>query len=172
MNLAQQLQTQIAREVPFGDVIIKVRLAPLDLWIKDGKVPTFFQETYLKATGGNKAERTITAEEAEKNGRDEIAFREQVVRYCLVDPPITPEGQEPKKNELTIEQVQLIPGLYEFVYGFGIFRGAQAVLNTKGGGIKADDLNTFREESGQSDSSGGDGGAVQSETISAAGIAG
>lgn len=172
MNLAQQLQNQIAREVPFGGVLIKVRLAPLDLWIKEGKVPTFFQETYLKATGGNNAERSITAEEAEKNGRDELAFREQVVRYCLVDPPIAPEGKEPTKNELSIEQVQLIPGLYEFVYGFGIFRGAGAVLNTKGGGIKADDLSTFRGESGQSDSSGGDGGAVQSEAVSLAGATG
>ena len=172
MNLAQQLQTQIARDVPFGGVIIKVRLAPLDLWIKDGKVPTFFQETYLKATGGNKAERTITAEEAEANGRDEIAFREQVVRYCLVDPPIAPDGQEPKKNELSLEQVQLIPGLYEFVYGFGIFRGASAILNTKGGGIKADDLNTFREELGQSVGDSSDGGTVQSEAVSTAGATG
>lgn len=172
MTLTQQLQNSIVREVPFGGVTIKLRLAPLDLWIKEGKVPTFFQEQYLRTSGGDKTVRKISPDEAEQYGREELAFREQVVRYCLVDPSVTPDGQEPKETELTMEQVQLIPGLYEFVYGFGIFRGSEAVLNTKGGGIKADDLATFRDESGQPDRTGAHSTEVLDAPVSTAGAAG
>jgi hypothetical protein len=172
MLLAQQLQNTIVCEVPFRDRTIKLRIAPLDLWIKEGKVPTFFQEQYLRTSGGDKTVRKISPEEAEQYGREELAFREQVIRHCLVDPPVAPGGQEPKENELTMEQVQLIPGLYEFVYGFGIFRGNKAVLNTKGGGIKADDLATFRDESGQPDRAGAHGTEVLDAPVSTAGAAG
>lgn len=172
MTLAERLQQSIIHDVPFRGETIKLRLAPLDLWIRQGKVPTFFQEQYLKTTGGSKDVRAVDADEAQQNGADELAFREQVVRYCLVDPAITPEGQPSKDGELTIEQVQLIPGLYELVYGFGIFRGSQAILNTKGGQIKADDLATFRDEPEQPAGARAHGGAIQSEAISAVGTAG
>ena len=56
--------------------------------------------------------------------------------------------------------------------GYGVYRGVQAIINTKGGEIKADDLDKFRDEQSESDSSGSDGGTVRQEAIGDAGAVG
>lgn len=172
MNLAQQLTSLSAQEVEFKGVKLKLRVAPLDLWVQRGDVPLYYQSEYLSAIGGKTEQPDLTSAQAIQKGRDDLAFKEKAIRYCLIDPPLTAENAEKKEGEITFEEIQAIEDLYEFLWAFAIYRGKVSTIKTKGGEINADDLATFRQEQGQPVSDSSNGGAVLDASVNIAGAVG
>lgn len=170
MSQAQQLKNLIGEVVDFRGVKLRLRLAPLEIWVNNGRMPARYRADYLRGLSGGFDAQLPVIEDPEAESLEFIQFREDVVRFALMEPKIAPRDTEPKKDEVALEDLQQIPDLYNFVFAYATFNG-NAMIPTREGSVSADALSTFREESQPNDADRSDSADIRTETFAVAGAA-
>lgn len=163
-----KLQADEGREVEFNGFPLKLRFAPLEVWVQAGRVPQYLASQFLQAQ--------VTTDYAESpqasldDAKQFLEFKRAVIEHCAIEPRIT-YGND--ADAIRAEEIDsTCPGLLAFIFAYGLRQTEHATVKTINGEVSAEALATFRDDGtgpDGTDSNSAHGANVQPEAIGVAG---
>ena len=163
-----KLQATEGREVEYNGFPLKLRYAPLEIWIAHGRVPQFLASKFLAAQAAIDAGEPQQATLEDANAY--LSFKKQVIEFCAIEPRIT-YGDAP--DAIKAEEIDAtVPGLLNFVFAFGLRQAEDSAIETANGEVNVNALASFRDNGERAfgiDSASAHGADVLTEAVNVAG---
>lgn len=165
-----KLQAEEGREVEFQGFPLKLRFAPLEVWIQAGRVPQYFASQFLQAQVSLDAEVPDVPKADIEDAKAFLQFKRAVIEHCAIEPRIT-YGED--TDAIRAEEIDSnAPGLLHFIFMYGIGQTSHATVQTVNGEVSASALATFRDDGTRAngtDSPGAHGADFWAKAVSATG---